>query len=159
MRLLKYSIFVILISVSIAFSAHIETVVVYKIHNVDDKLYITATMDKNYATILVMTKGVMVTPKNRGVQLNKIIKQNTSFKINGSSYDLNFKSAKVNNNNLILKYYINDIPTKIKIFTMINDVIVGEDELAIANAYIKLKEKNRKTLRFNKKKKSRTITF
>ena len=40
-----------------------------------------------------------------------------------------------------------------------NDVIVGEDDLAITNAFIKLNEKKRKNLRFNKKKKSRTIIY
>lgn len=159
MRLIKQSFLILVLFFMTGFTTHIETVVVYKIHNADDKLFITATMEKNYASILVMTKGIMVTPKNRGVQLNKIIKQNTSFKINGTSYDLNFESVIVNNNNLVLKYYIKNIPSKIKRFTMMNDVIVGDDDLAIANAYIKLKEKNRKTLRFNKKKKSRTITF
>jgi hypothetical protein len=141
------------------FTTHIETVVVYKIYNDDDKLFITVTMEKNYASILVMTKGIMVTPKNRGVQLNKIIKQNTCFKINGTSYDLNFETVIVNDNNLVLKYYIKNIPSKIKRFTMMNDVIVGEDDLAITNAFIKLNEKKRKNLRFNKKKKSRTIIY
>jgi hypothetical protein len=159
MRLIKQSFLILILFVLTGFTIHIETVVVYKIHNAKDTLFITATMDKSYASILVMTKGEMITPKNRGVELNKIIKENTNFIINGTNHDLIFESAIVNHKNLVLKYYINDIPSKITTFTMINDVIVGDDELAIANAYINLKNKNRKTLRFNKKKKSRTIIF
>lgn len=159
MKPIKLLIICVVLPLVMAFSSHIETVVVYKIHNDNDKLYVSATMEKKYATILVMSKGEMVTPKNRGIQLNKIVKRNTSFKINGINYDLKFESALVNQQNLVLKYYIENIPLNISSFTMKNDVIVGVDELAIVNAYITIKNENRKILRFNKKNNSRTIIY
>lgn len=142
-----------------AFSAHIETVVVYKIQGDDKTLSVSAKMKKSYASILVMTKGEMVTAKNRGVQLNKIIKENTSFNINGVEYKLKFDSVVVDEQNLELKYYLDNIPLNIQSLTMNNNVIVGPDDLAIVNAYVEIKNKIRKILRFNKKNNSRTITY
>ncbi len=140
-------------------TAHIETVVTYKIHNSGNKLYVSTSMEKSYATILVMSKGEDITPKNRGVQLNTIIKKNTNFTINGIVYNLKFESATVRKRDIVLQYYIENIPTSISSFTMENDVIVGVDELAIVNAYVKIKNENRKVLRFNKRNNSRTLNF
>ena len=159
MKLIKFSAIIFLILSSMAFSNHIETVVVYKIHNNNNTLSVSATMNKSYASILVMTKGNMVASNNRGVQLNKIVKKNTNFNINGKDYNLKFDSAIVNKENLELKYYVDNIPTNIYSLTMKNDVIVGNDDLAIVSAYVKIKNKSRKILRFNKKNNSRTITY
>lgn len=156
-KLFPISVIFILLMTSSKF--HIETVVTYKIYNSGNKLFVSASMEKSYASILVMTKSEMVTSKNRGVQLNKIVKENTTFNINGVDYLLKFDSAKVNKENLELKYYIENIPSNIYSLTMKNDVIVGADDLAIVNAYVKIKSKRNKVLRFNKKNNSRTITY
>jgi hypothetical protein len=142
-----------------SFTTHIETVVIYKIHTVEKKMHISVTMEKSYASILVMTKGIGVKPKNRGIQLNKIIRENTKFIINNSINKLKFESATVSKKNVELKYYIENIPIEISTFTMENDVIVGADDLAIVNAYVKIEKETRNILRFNKKNNSRTITY
>ncbi len=149
-------IFIILMT---SFTTHIETVVIYKIHTVEKKMHISVTMEKSYASILVMTKGIGVKPKNRGIQLNKIIRENTKFIINNSINKLKFESATVSKKNVELKYYIENIPIEISTFTMENDVIVGADDLAIVNAYVKIEKETRNILRFNKKNNSRTITY
>lgn len=159
MKFIKSLILIIIIVELMAFSNHIETVVVYNIQDNDKTLSVSAKMKKSYASILVMTKGEMVSSKNRGIQLNKIIQENTTFNINGLDYNLKFDTVVVDKQNLELKYYLDNIPSNIQSLTMHNSVIVGPDDLAIVNAYFEIKNKTRKVLRFSKKNSSRTITY
>lgn len=159
MRLIKQTILILALFLFTGYTTHIETVVEYKISRDNSSLLVSVLMEKSYASLLLMNKGEFITPKNKGIQLNKIIKENTIFKINNSSYNLKFNTAIVQEKKIKLKYTIENIPSEIDRFTMDNDLIVGIDDEAIVNAFVNIKNEKRKVLRFSKKTKSLTLSF
>ena len=159
MRLMKQTLLILVLFILSGYTLHIETVVEYEIHSNNNSLFVAVKMEKSYASILLMNKGESITPNNRKAQLNKVIRENTHFKINDISHKLKFQSATSNEKMIQLNYYVENIPSRVSSFVMENDVIVGIDDEAIVNAYVNIKNEKRKVLRFSKKTKSLTVNF